>query len=748
MAIISKVGRKTAKTRVLITLMYLALIAGSVTMIYPFGIMLTGSISNRYDYERFRFLPRYFTDRGELFMKFLFEKHPDSYFAVFAAQYELRPPAISWRAISETDDFFEREIQPIFAALEQDGPRLQRRVADFHDFKGQLTADRFVLNFMPSVVDRYPKWLRRHYVELVRREDPQAGAAEAIELLGRIWDQAPATFDVIIAPNESNYYLPKLFPGGTDKAADWFAFKSACPVEWRKVVPARDYWHRFLINRYGSVVELNQAWGANYDEVHQIPFPADLLPALCRTGKEPVIRPRNLPRRMTTLSNEAARHHRRAFAGMVRERMGLEQFNHRAGMSDGGWDDVALPTAPPAHAHQFALWDEYLTAHVRPDECLAWNLRVVRDDLRLFLQKRFPRRFVRLSDATGCNHRSAFVSMIRELEGSVEAFNRQASANHARFENIPFPTSPPSNLYLFTLWGDYLARHVDPSEMLIWDPEQAYRAFLIDRYGSLEAINNAHGTHYRVLDDLLPPYREADVVEFESREREWMWRFATQNFRRVLEFISLKGYALWNTLVLVTLSIVASLTVNPMAAYALSRYSLKSAHRILIFMLATMAFPVEVAMIPNFLMLRDLGLLNTYAALVLPGLANGYWIFLLKGFFDSLPRELYEAAQIDGASELKMFRVITLPLSQPILAVIALGAFTSAYTSFMWAFVVCQRKDMWTLMVWLFQFQQQHANVEPYLVMASLVIVSAPTLLVFLFCQKIILRGIIIPQMK
>ena len=97
------------------------------------------------------------------------------------------------------------------------------------------------------------------------------------------------------------------------------------------------------------------------------------------------------------------------------------------------------------------------------------------------------------------------------------------------------------------------------------------------------------------------------------------------------------------------------MTVNPLAAYALSRYRLSYTPKVLIFMLATMAFPAEVAMIPNFLLIKQLGLLNTFAALILPGLASGYFIFLLKGFFDSLPAELYEAASIDGASELRMF---------------------------------------------------------------------------------------------
>jgi multiple sugar transport system permease protein len=151
-------------------------------------------------------------------------------------------------------------------------------------------------------------------------------------------------------------------------------------------------------------------------------------------------------------------------------------------------------------------------------------------------------------------------------------------------------------------------------------------------------------------------------------------------------------------------------------------------------------------MIPGFLLIRDLGLLNTMFALILPGLANGYSIFLLKGFFDSIPRELYEAADVDGANEFIKFYHITFPMSKPILAVIALGAFNAAYGGFMWAFLTCQDKNMWTIMVWLYDFQSRSNNQG--MIMAALVLASLPTLLVFIFCQNIIMRGIVVPTMK
>jgi multiple sugar transport system permease protein len=161
--------------------------------------------------------------------------------------------------------------------------------------------------------------------------------------------------------------------------------------------------------------------------------------------------------------------------------------------------------------------------------------------------------------------------------------------------------------------------------------------------------------------------------------------------------------------------------------------------------MATMAFPAEVTMIPSFLLLKKLHLLNTFWALVLPAMANGFSIFLLKGFFDSLPRELYEAAEIDGAGEWTKFWVITMSLSRPILAVLALGAFTFAYTEFMMALVIIPDPQMWTMMVWLFQLQ---TFAHPSVIYASLVIAAIPTLIIFLLCQRLIIRGIVVPVEK
>ncbi|MEQ1823641.1 MAG: carbohydrate ABC transporter permease [Fimbriimonadaceae bacterium] len=254
----------------------------------------------------------------------------------------------------------------------------------------------------------------------------------------------------------------------------------------------------------------------------------------------------------------------------------------------------------------------------------------------------------------------------------------------------------------------------------------------------------------RPLMDISGTEGDYPIAAFETsfvktHEAEIKREFTTRNYRYVGNYMALNGRALINTAIFCALAILTQLIVNPLAAFALSRFPMKSTGRILLFLLATMAFPAEVAMIPSFLLLKQLGLLNTFAALVLPTAASGYMIFLLKGFFDSLPPELFESGQIDGAKESTLMFKIAFPMSRPVLGYLALIAFMGAYGAFLYAFLVAQDQKIWTIMVFIYQLQ----NTAPKAVMmAALTLAALPTLLVFLVAQRAIMRGIIVPGEK
>jgi multiple sugar transport system permease protein len=345
------------------------------------------------------------------------------------------------------------------------------------------------------------------------------------------------------------------------------------------------------------------------------------------------------------------------------------------------------------------------------------------------------------------SQKQAWAGYLENKYEVVAHLNKLYATDYSGFDSVAMPEDKITASAQLT---DFLHFISNPDwcalEALSLDtPELRWHAYLENKYGSIAAAAAIHERRYESFPEVRMPQLEADRQYVEAHARDLRIYFGGNNYRMVLEYIFFYGSGIENTLIYCLASIGLALLVNPLAAYALSRYKLPGQFKVLLFLIATMAFPGVVTMIPNFLLLRDLGLLNTFAALLLPTMANGYSIFLLKGFFDSLPQELFEAADIDGASEWQKFWMITMNLSKPILAVIALGAFNGAYANFMYAFILCQDKEMWTLTVWLYQLQQFSSQ---GVVFASLMIAAVPTLLIFILCQKVIIQGIVVPTEK
>jgi multiple sugar transport system permease protein len=340
-----------------------------------------------------------------------------------------------------------------------------------------------------------------------------------------------------------------------------------------------------------------------------------------------------------------------------------------------------------------------------------------------FVRTKLPLRYVRLSPRAIAGYRAWLARHYRDIGDLNRAWNASASS----FAGIGLPKRFQADSAETRDFGEFVAKAAKLADISVWTPEIGFRDLAGQGAG------------------LAPPVQMDDARYVLDHSSALRGRFATRNYGQVLDYILLHGQSLWNTAIFCIAAVLTALIVNPLCAYALSRFNLRYAYSVLLFVLATMAFPAEVVMIPNFLLLKQLGMLNTFAALVLPGMANGFSIFLLKGFFDSLPNELYEAGTIDGATELRMFFKVTVPMSTPIFAVIALGAFTAAYGAFMFALLVCQNPKMWTLMVWLYDLQ---SSAPQYTMMAALTLAALPTLIVFAFAQKVIIRGIIIPMEK
>ncbi len=363
-------------------------------------------------------------------------------------------------------------------------------------------------------------------------------------------------------------------------------------------------------------------------------------------------------------------------------------------------------------------------------------------DWDVFVRQTMPFRYMKIAPKAVGAYRQF---LQQRYNGNLAMLNKMHSSGYKSFADIPLPAKLPTKGAPQVDWSQFIAKALPLNLVSLANTENLYRAHLAEKFGTIDAANRAFGTKYTSFAEVVPPIYSADWYHVKTSAGEIRKDFLTRNYSTVFGYIVLHGRAVINTIIFVFAVIVIHLIVNPMCAYALSRYNLPYAYKVLLFLLATMAFPAEVAMIPSFLLLKQFHLLNTYWALILPSMANGYAIFLLKGFFDSLPKELYEAGIIDGASEATMFRKITIPMSKPIFAVIALQSFTGAYSAFMYAMLVCQDPKMWTIMVWLYELQ---TSAPQYITMAALVVAAIPTLLVFIFAQNVIMKGIIIPSFK
>lgn len=186
---------------------------------------------------------------------------------------------------------------------------------------------------------------------------------------------------------------------------------------------------------------------------------------------------------------------------------------------------------------------------------------------------------------------------------------------------------------------------------------------------------------------------------------------------------------------------------SSLAAFAFARMRFPGRDVIFVGYLATLMVPAIVVMLPVYALLSQLRMTNTYTALVFPAMFSAYGTFLLRQFFMTIPRELEDAAVIDGASPFAVYRHIILPLSKPALATLTTFAFLHSWNDFLWPLMVVDRLALKTLPIGLAHFQDSYTT-EYHLLMAASVIVMVPVLIVFLIGQRYFVRGIVLSGMK
>jgi multiple sugar transport system permease protein len=192
---------------------------------------------------------------------------------------------------------------------------------------------------------------------------------------------------------------------------------------------------------------------------------------------------------------------------------------------------------------------------------------------------------------------------------------------------------------------------------------------------------------------------------------------------------------------------IGQVMTSAMAGYAFARLKFPGKDKIFFGYLATMMVPGAVTMIPVFILLRYLGWVDSYKALILPGIYTAYGTFMLRQFFMTLPKDLEDAAKIDGCTYLGIFWKIILPLSKPALATLTTFTFMGAWMNFMWPLIVINSQDKFTLPVGLAYFQSLH-HTDWTILMAASVMMIFPILIVFIFNQRFFVEGIKLTGIK
>jgi multiple sugar transport system permease protein len=634
MAIISTIGRKHFKTRALLFSIVASLAIGSVTMLYPFLLMLGGSSKSSYDETEFSVIPGFYRSAEKLYAKHiegLFNEKSEWMNMIYdddtpSFRHITLPENCNEKLVSEWEEFLKTDKQPVYSYA-----------IGYVDTPASKTKSKTLRDFKKAMAAKYGKKI-----------------SDVNKALGTDYVTWNAFF---LLPDY--FFDSSRMPKRDKLTQEMWDFKENQPLNNRYYFSIEGFFKKlFLKSRYEKdIAEYNKKHGTNYKSYKDIHLSA------------------SLPK-----GNK------------------LEQKD---------WLSFVRDTLNP-------LW-------IRFD---AKALPLYQD----FLKAKYK---------------------------NIAKLNAAYNTDYKTFKDVPVIKEVPFKGALLGDFVDFIDGWQDPATKKIYkipddmlrivSIDTMFRDFLEKKYKTTTALNTAVGTDYKSFGDVFPPQQDFHYKEFKGMKGELKWEFATRNFIAVLDYLVFQGRGVFNTVVYCGLIVIISLLVNPLAAYALSRFKMPATYKILLFLMLTMAFPPMVTQIPVFIMMKNLGLLNTFAALILPGMANGYSIFLLKGFFDSLPQELYESASLDGASEWTMFWIITMNLSKPILAVIALNAFTLAYSNFMFALLLCQDEKMWTLMVWIYQLQQMSGTGVVY---ASLIIAAIPTFIIFVFCQNIIMRGIVVPTEK
>ena len=227
----------------------------------------------------------------------------------------------------------------------------------------------------------------------------------------------------------------------------------------------------------------------------------------------------------------------------------------------------------------------------------------------------------------------------------------------------------------------------------------------------------------------------------------WPDHFNLTNYTQALATAPLVRFLI-NSLVVSSCITVLQVFTAVLAAYALARMEFKGKKIIFGLILATMMVPGEVTIIPNYLTVAKLNWVDTYSALIVPFAASGFGIFLLYQFMRTIPKEIEEAAMLDGASRMRFLFQFVVPFSMPAISAFSVYAFVNAWNQYLWPLIVTQTTDMQTVQIGISMFRAQNEAVSWGVVMAATLMLISPMLFIFVATQKQFVKGMTMGGLK
>ena len=240
-------------------------------------------------------------------------------------------------------------------------------------------------------------------------------------------------------------------------------------------------------------------------------------------------------------------------------------------------------------------------------------------------------------------------------------------------------------------------------------------------------------------------------LQYEGRQIVTIWDwfkppYTLQNYPRIVTGTSTFRWFI-NSFIVAAITTVLTVVVSTLAAYALAKIPFRGSKLLYSYFLCGLLVPGEATIVPLFILMNNLGLINTYAGLILPSIASAMTLIITVNFFKTLPNELLEAVRIDGGSELTIYTKIALPLSKPIVATVGLMSFIGSWNNYLWPLLCVFQEDMYTLPVGI----PTLLSIErpDYVVpMTANLVASLPMIILYLFFEKQIVQGITMEGIK